>query len=81
MDVPVCFFLFFFLIVKDKTNEYLHLLFLVRIDQTLKQVDVETHTLKVTLATVSLIDNIMWMALVIKIFASRGRASEVYVFN
>ena len=52
MDVPVCFFLFFFLIVKDKTNEYLHLLFLVRIDQTLKQ-------LKVTLATVSLIDNIM----------------------
>ena len=58
MDVPVCFFLFF-LIVKDKTNEYLHLSFLVSIDQTLKQVDVETHTLKVTLATVSLIDNIM----------------------
>ena len=74
-------YVFFFLIVKDKTNEYLYLLFLVSIDQTLKQVDVETHTLKVTLATVSLIDNIMWIALVIKIFAFRGRASEVYVFN
>lgn len=86
IDVLLCFF--FLQLSKIRQTSTYTSFFLVSIDdlwsrnQTLKQdlVDVETHTLKATLAAVTFIDNIMWMALVMKIFASRGRASEVYVY-